>query len=139
MYLYAPVQIVLRSLDLCNSELRRNWRSFPHQFLLLLDGVLGLLTSVLSTSDCVRPGIRGELKAHPEGDPPLADFSHASVFNIKSPRVEDLSGNSPALRWQLAQALELDVRVVDRILDAHKYILTVDVRLPQVPVLRVEA
>jgi hypothetical protein len=37
--------MIMRGLDLCNKTLRGNWRSFPHQFLILLQGDIMLLSS----------------------------------------------------------------------------------------------
>ena len=61
--------MIMRGLDLCNKTLRGNWRSFPHQFLILLRGDILLLSSYgvqgfQGTSDSgpvFRAGKRGRL------------------------------------------------------------------------------
>lgn len=71
-------QMIMRSLDLCNKELRGNWRKFPHQFLILLNGNMELLSSYgakgFESSDgadgpVFRRGKRGALIPSPAGAP----------------------------------------------------------------------
>lgn len=38
--------MMYRCLDLCDGDLRKNWRNFPHQFLILLEDRMQLLTSM---------------------------------------------------------------------------------------------
>lgn len=58
-------QLIIRSIDLCDAELRKNWKEFPHQFLVLLDNELRLLTTLglegFGHAEGYHRGIRGKL------------------------------------------------------------------------------
>ena len=70
-------QMIMRSMDLCNKELRGNWRSFPHQFLILLGEQIQMLSSygvtgfhaANSTAAAFRVGRRGSILPNPDGGP----------------------------------------------------------------------
>lgn len=62
--------MIMRSLDLCNKSLREDWQSFPHQFLILLQEELKLITCGGGDGDR-RKGPRGSrLKALNPSAPP---------------------------------------------------------------------
>ena len=66
----------MRALDLCDKTLRKNWRKFPHQFVVLAGGSLHLISSfdvqgfsVPGTADAeFRAGKRGRLERTPDGN-----------------------------------------------------------------------
>jgi len=128
-------QMVMRALDLCDRELRRDWKTFPHQFLMLLNSELLLLTAfgmhgfVGGVMDGSRKGLRGTMTpSHQMSEPcaMLACWDHSNVLVVKSPSPAELSGNSAGLLRQLAAGFNMDETVLRKVLTAHKYILTFD-------------
>ena len=135
-------QMIMRSLDLCNKELRGNWRSFPHQFLILLDNVMQLLSSYnvkgfqgAEGGPVFRAGKRGRVLPDPDGGH-LAQFSesgekkieivHMRELKLKAPDASELVGDSPTLKLQLATAFCVPLDKLTEVLAEHKYILTFD-------------
>jgi len=57
------LQLILRALDLCDRELRREWKTFPHLFLMLLDEEFSLLSAfgMHGFGDGSRVGMRGSI------------------------------------------------------------------------------
>lgn len=62
-------QLVFRCLDLCDNELRRDWKRFPHQFLILLKDQINILTSARAPGFNLAPeprrGQRGSIQPRP--------------------------------------------------------------------------
>lgn len=127
-------QMIMRCMDLCNRKLRSDWRSFPHQFLLLLEGELQLLSSMNvagfeapgGSATGFRSGRRGQVLPHAEGAALGVDFNHDRVIRIKAPDASLLLGDSPTLKKQLSVALNVKLEPLTKLLAEHNYILTFD-------------
>jgi len=124
--------MIMRCLDLCNAQLRGDWKSFPHQFLVLLDNQIQLLTAFgtgdfSSAEAAVRPGLRGRVLPSVDGSPLVHTFSHATDIFIQSPDPRLLTGDSLLLKRQLCVALDVELGLLETVLSRNKYILTFDV------------
>ncbi len=61
------VQFIMRALDLCDKTLRKNWKKFPHQFIILVNGTLQLLSSFDVQGYAATPGGPSSLRVGSRG------------------------------------------------------------------------